>query len=91
MRPPTFAQGMGFPVALKLASPDILHKTDVGGVILDVASVDELQEGFTAIIAERARAHDPQARLRGVQVQKMISGGREVIVGVKRDPPSGRW
>ena len=84
----TFAQGMGFPVALKLASPDILHKTDVGGVILDVASVDEVREGFTAIL-ERARAHDPQARLRGVQVQKMISGGREVIVGVKRDPTFG--
>jgi acyl-CoA synthetase (NDP forming) len=84
----SFAREMGFPVALKLASPDILHKTDVGGVILGVASEDKVREGFAAIL-ERARAHNPQARLRGVQVQKMVSGGREVIVGVKRDPTFG--
>ena len=83
-----FAGEMGFPVALKLASPDILHKTDVGGVILGVTSEGEAQAGFEAILA-RARAHNPQARLRGVQVQKMVTGGREVIVGVKRDPNFG--
>lgn len=83
-----FATQMGYPVALKLASPDILHKTDVGGVILSVTSEDEVRAGYEAILG-RAQAHNPQARLRGVQVQKMISGGREVIVGVKRDPTFG--
>jgi acetate---CoA ligase (ADP-forming) len=82
------ARRIGFPVALKLASPDILHKTDVGGVILGVTDEAGARQGFETILA-RARAAHPDARIRGVQVQRMIAGGQEVIVGVKRDPTFG--
>jgi len=83
-----FARRIGFPVALKLISPDILHKTDIGGVILNVEDEKAAEVGFEALIARAAAAH-PGAHLRGVQVQKMITGGQEVIVGVKRDPTFG--
>ncbi|MFZ1509046.1 MAG: acetate--CoA ligase family protein [Anaerolineae bacterium] len=82
------AQAIGFPVALKLISPDILHKTDVGGVLLDVRDADAARAGFEAIIA-RARASQPRAHVRGVLIQKMLIGGQEVIIGVQRDPTFG--
>lgn len=80
------AERIGFPVALKLISPEISHKTDVGGVLLDIDSVATIREGFQALMS---RAHKAQASLRGVQVQRMVSGGQEVIIGVKRDPVLG--
>ena len=83
-----FARRVGFPVVLKLISPDILHKTDIGGVILNVQDEQAASAGFETIVA-RARAAHPDAHVRGVQVQKMISGGQEVIVGVTRDPTFG--
>lgn len=82
------AAEIGFPVALKLISPDILHKSDIGGVLLNVRDADAARAGFTEIIA-RGRAAQPDASIRGVQVQQMIAGGQEVIVGVKRDPTFG--
>lgn len=75
---------VGFPVVLKLVSPDILHKTDVGGVLLNIADEEAARAGFETLVG-RAGA----ARITGVQVQKMITGGQEVIVGVKRDPTFG--
>ncbi len=83
-----FAAEIGFPVALKLASPDILHKTEVGGVLLNVQDKAAAREGWQAIVA-RARAAHPQAEIRGVQVQQMVTGGQEIILGVKRDPIFG--
>ncbi|KAF0108960.1 MAG: hypothetical protein FD146_4 [Anaerolineaceae bacterium] len=83
-----FAKTIGFPVALKLASPDILHKTDVGGVLLNVPDEAAARQGWQAIVT-RARAAHPKADIRGVQVQQMVAGGQEVIVGVKRDPAFG--
>ena len=83
-----FAQRVGFPVVLKLISPDILHKTDIGGVILNVQSEQAASAGFETIVARALAAH-PDAHVRGVQVQKMITGGQEVIVGVTRDPTFG--
>ncbi len=83
-----FARRVGFPVVLKLISPDILHKTDIGGVILNVQDAVAASAGFETIIA-RARAAHPHAHVRGVQVQKMITGGQEVIVGVTRDATFG--
>ncbi len=83
-----FAARIGFPVALKLISPEILHKSDIGGVILNVANEAAASAGFEAIIA-RAQAAHPGAHVRGVQVQQMVTGGQEVIVGVKRDPTFG--
>ncbi len=82
------AHQVGFPVALKLASPDILHKSDIGGVLLGIQDETAVREGFQRII-ERARAAHPEARLRGVQVQQMVPAGKEVILGVKRDPTFG--
>ncbi|MGQ9491008.1 MAG: acetate--CoA ligase family protein [Anaerolineae bacterium] len=83
-----FATDIGFPVALKLISPDILHKTDIGGVILNVQSPEAASVGFEALVARAGAAH-PGARIRGVQVQQMVLGGQEVIIGVKRDPTFG--
>lgn len=84
----TFAARIGFPVALKLISPDILHKTEIGGVILNVQDEAAASAGFEAIVG-RAHAAQPGAHVRGVQVQQMVAGGQEVIVGVQRDPTFG--
>ena len=83
-----FARRLGFPVVLKLISPDILHKTDIGGVILNMQDEEAAGAGFETIVARALAAH-PGAHVRGVQVQKMISGGQEVIVGVTRDATFG--
>jgi len=82
------ARQIGFPVALKLVSPDILHKTDVGGVLLNINDAAAAQAGFATIV-QRARRAYPHALIRGVQVQPMVGGGQEVIVGVRRDPTFG--
>jgi len=83
------ASGMGFPVVLKIVSPQILHKTEAGGVLVGVKSADEAQKGFAAIMAS-AKKYDPKADLLGVQVQQMLSGGQEVIVGAVTDPSFGK-
>ena len=76
---------MGFPVVLKVASPDIVHKTEVGGVLLNLQGPDVVKAGFAAIMAN-ARAAEPAARLDGVHVQRMVTTGQEVIIGAVRDP-----
>ena len=83
------AEGMGFPVVLKIVSPQILHKTEAGGVIVGVQTAAEVREGFQTIM-DRARAYDPKAELIGVQVQQMLKGGTEVIVGSITDPSFGK-
>lgn len=82
------AESLGYPVALKIDSPDIVHKTDVGGVRLGCADAAAVRDGVTAILAE-VRKQAPAARLEGVLVQRMLAGGTEMIVGVKRDPLFG--
>jgi acetyltransferase len=82
------AERIGFPVAMKLISPDILHKTEIGGVILNVESAAAASAAFSTLVARAHEAH-AGARIRGVQVQQMIAGGQEVIVGIKRDPIFG--
>jgi 3-hydroxypropionyl-CoA synthetase (ADP-forming) len=79
---------IGFPVALKIASPDILHKTDIGGVILGVRAPDEVRQGFERIVAA-ARAAYPEARIDGVEVQEMVTQGVEIIIGLLDDPQFG--
>src|SRR5438552_17993129 len=74
------ATGMGFPVVLKIVSPEILHKTEAGGVLVGVKSADEVQKGFDTIIAN-AKKYNANANLLGAQVQQMLSGGQEVIAG----------
>ncbi|WAL67406.1 acetate--CoA ligase family protein [Amycolatopsis cynarae] len=80
---------IGGPVACKIVSPDIPHKTEAGGVVVGVQGETAVREAFEAIIAA-ARAYDPSATITGVQVQQMLGGGREVIVGATTDPTFGK-
>jgi acetyl coenzyme A synthetase (ADP forming)-like protein len=82
------ADEIGYPVALKLASPDIIHKSDVGGVVLNLNGGDAVRAAFDRIVAS-ARAAHPDAAIEGVLVQKMLTKGQELIVGVRRDPQFG--
>ncbi len=82
------AQDMGYPVVMKILSPDIPHKTEIGGVLLHVADAEAVATGFATLMA-RAADKAPQARLEGVLVAKQMSGGVECIVGVHRDPVFG--
>lgn len=82
------AARLGFPVALKVASPDISHKSDVGGVILNLFDKESVSEGYKSICA-RSQAARPDALIEGVHVQKMVSEGQEVIVGLVQDPQFG--
>ncbi len=82
------ARKLGYPVVLKLASPDIPHKSDVGGVALNLQAEAEVRLAFDHILAQ-ARAARPEARLDGVTVQPMLASGQEVIVGVVRDDQFG--
>jgi len=83
------ASRMGFPVVLKIVSAEILHKTEAGGVLVGVKSADEVKAGFDTIMAN-ARKYDPKAKLLGVQVQQMLGGGQEVIIGAVTDPSFGK-
>lgn len=82
------AAEIGYPVVMKIASPDILHKTDVGGVRLNLRTPDEVRDAFDLIVY-RAGRYVPGARIWGCQVQQMILGGREVLLGMSRDPQFG--
>jgi acetyltransferase len=82
------AQRIGFPVAMKIESPDIAHKSDAGGVALQLPDATAVAACFDSLLAA-ARAARPQARIDGVQVQEMVTGGQEVIAGVVRDPQFG--
>ena len=82
------AEKIGFPVVMKIDSPDIGHKTDVGGVMLNIQSPAQAREAFKKIIAN-AFLHRPDARIEGVLVEKMISKKFELLVGAKKDPIFG--
>ena len=82
------ADAIGYPVAIKVASPDIPHKSDVGGVLLGLGDADAVRAGFATVQANARRAH-PAARLDGVHVQRMLPEGQEVIVGAVQDPQFG--
>ncbi len=82
------AGAMGYPVALKVLSADVVHKSDVGGVVLDIGGPGALEEAFPALM-ERMKERVPDACVGGVLVQRMLPGGREVILGGKQDPSFG--
>jgi acyl-CoA synthetase (NDP forming) len=82
------AEAIGYPVVLKILSPDILHKSEIGGVLLDVADAAAVRAGF-ATLMERAKRHAPDARLEGVLVAKQIKGAVEMAMGILRDPVFG--
>ncbi len=85
----TLASGIGFPVVMKIVSPQILHKTEAGGVLVGVRSAEQVAQGFSTIV-ENARHHDPKAEILGVQIQQMLTGGHEVIIGAVTDPAFGK-
>ncbi|NIV33310.1 MAG: hypothetical protein GWN58_28845 [Anaerolineae bacterium] len=83
------ANQIGYPVVLKIASPDILHKTDVGGVKLGLRAAEDVRDAFE-LMTYRAQRYLPEARLWGCLVQEMVPpGGLEVLVGMNRDPQFG--
>lgn len=83
-----FAGELGYPVVMKIASPDILHKTDVGGVKVGLDSPAAVRDAFDLMVY-RAQKHMPNAQIWGCLVQEMIRGGKEVICGMNRDPQFG--
>jgi acetyltransferase len=83
-----FADEIGYPVVMKIASPDILHKTDIGGVRLNVRTAVDVRDSFD-LITFRATRYMPDAEIWGCLVQQQVHGGREVIIGMNRDPQFG--
>lgn len=85
----SIANQIGYPVVLKIASPDILHKTDVGGVKVGIQNDEQLRDAYELMVY-RAKRYIPDARIWGCLVQEMIpSGNLEVLVGMNRDPQFG--
>jgi acyl-CoA synthetase (NDP forming) len=83
-----YAEAIGFPIVLKIVSPDIIHKSDVGGVIVGVKSATEVKDAYRKIM-ESVKKHDPKARIEGMLIQEMAPSGTEVIVGSIKDPQFG--
>ena len=82
------SQKIGFPVALKIASPDVIHKSDSGGVKLSLSNAAEVKKAYDEIF-KRVRKHYPNAAIHGVSVQKMVRAATEVIIGTSKDPQFG--
>jgi len=82
------AKETGYPVVLKVVSPHVTHKSDVGGVRLGLDSPEAVTEAFAEIVAA-VKEHEPGARIEGVAVQKMARPGIEVIIGMSKDPQFG--
>jgi acetyl coenzyme A synthetase (ADP forming)-like protein len=85
----TLARGMSYPVVMKIVSPDILHKTEAGGVIGGVKSDEEAKAAYDTIL-KNAKAYKADAKIEGIQVQQMLKGGTEVIVGAITDKSFGK-
>ncbi len=84
----SFAEKIGFPVVLKIDSPDILHKTEAGVIRLGINSTEKVKKSYKEIMDNAAR-YNPSARINGVTVQEMVMEGTEVIAGMSQDPQFG--
>jgi acetate---CoA ligase (ADP-forming) len=82
------AHEIGFPVVMKIVSPQIVHKFDVGGVKLNLRSEEEVRSGYSDLV-QQVKSAMPEAEIWGVYVQEMVRGGKETILGMKRDPHFG--
>lgn len=82
------ANEVGFPLVMKIVSPDIVHKTDVGGVLLNIRSEEDVAKGWDEIM-NSVKAKAPNAKIDGIMLEEMIEGGYEVIIGGLRDPVFG--
>jgi len=83
------AAGIGFPVVMKIVSPDILHKTEAGGVLVGLKNAADVAKNYETILAN-ARKYKSDAKIEGVQIQQMLVGGQEVIVGAVTDGSFGK-
>lgn len=83
-----FSDEIGYPAVLKIISPDVIHKVDVGGVILNIGSREEAKKAFNKIV-ENVKKHKPNAKIDGILVQEMAPCSTEVIVGAIKDPQFG--
>jgi acyl-CoA synthetase (NDP forming) len=83
-----YAEEMGYPVAMKVASPDILHKSDIGGVKLNIGDATAVRDTFDLLVY-RATRYMPDAQIWGCQIQQMVKGQHEVIIGMNCDPQFG--
>jgi len=84
----TLAEELGYPVVLKIASPDIIHKSDIGGIKVGINTPEEVEAHFNQIL-ENAKKHMPDAKIYGVDVQEMADKGKELIIGCSRDVQFG--
>jgi len=82
------ADEIGYPVVMKIVSPDILHKTDAGGVVVGLEDSEGVEEAFETIM-KKAKAYNPDAQIEGVLIQKLAPKGKEVILGLSKDPVFG--
>jgi len=82
------AEDIGYPIVMKISSPDILHKSDVGGVVVGIKNATEVKKHFNGIM-QKSRHFMPEADLKGVLVQQMVTGGKEVVLGISKDPQFG--
>lgn len=82
------AEEIGYPVVMKITSPDILHKTDIGGVRLNLQSPEQVRDAFDLMVY-RAQRYQPTAEIWGCLVQQQVRGGKEVLLGMNRDPQFG--
>jgi acetyl-CoA synthetase (ADP-forming) len=83
-----FAEEIGYPVVLKIVSPDIIHKSDVGGVIVDLKTAKDVRDAYKQIL-QNVKRHKPNAKIVGILVQEMAPSSTEVIVGSIKDPQFG--
>src|ERR1700754_2816610 len=83
------ATGMGFPVVMKIVSPDILHKTEAGGVVVGGKPAADAEKAYDTILAN-AKKYKADAKIEGIQVQQMLAGGTEVIIGSITDGSFGK-
>ena len=84
----SISQRLGFPVVLKIVSPDVVHKTDSGGVKLGLRSASDVKKAYNEILQSVRKKH-PRALIHGVSIQKMVRPGTEVIIGTSKDPQFG--
>ena len=83
-----YAEKIGYPLVMKVESNDILHKSDVGGVMLNIKSLEKAEEAYDKILANAAQ-HAPNAKINGILMQKMLKAGTEMIIGLNSDPQFG--
>ena len=84
-----FAEQLGYPIVLKIVSPEIIHKSDAGGVMINLRNNDEVQDAYRKI-KKNAKKYNSAARIAGVLVQEMAPQSTEVIVGAIKDPQFGQ-